>query len=84
VEGHEERADELEREAKAMGRESERLEDDVRQAKSDWDAKKGDSQVPGALDESEAGDFEGDSDEDDGEGEPDEEDAAGDGDGGSA
>ena len=83
MEDHEQRADELDREADAVQRESEGLKDDIRQAKSDWEAKKGDSQVPGALDEGEAGDLEGDT-EATGEGEPDDENVAGEGGGGPA
>jgi hypothetical protein len=58
VEDHEERADELEQEADRVGEASEGLKGDIKQAKSDWEAKKGDQQVPGALDEGEAGDTE--------------------------
>jgi hypothetical protein len=55
-EDHEERADELLKEADKAEGASKDLEDDIREAKSDWDAKKSDQQVPGALDEDETGD----------------------------
>jgi hypothetical protein len=53
---HEERADELMKEADGIERASDELEDDIREVKSDWETKKGDSQVPGALEEGETGD----------------------------
>ena len=80
---HEERADELEKEADKVERASGELEDDIREVKSDWESKKGDSQVPGALEEGQAGDTESDTPAT-GEGEPDEENVAGEGGGGPA
>ena len=80
---HEERAEELMNEADRAGRASDELEQDIRETKSDWEAKKGDSQVPGALEEGETGDVESDTPAT-GEGEPDEENAAGEGGGGPA
>jgi hypothetical protein len=50
---HEERADELMEEAERLGKPSEQLKDEIDEARSDWEAKKGDQQVPGALDEDE-------------------------------
>lgn len=73
---HEERADELDQRAERAGEASEDLEGDIKQAKSDWEAKKGDQQVPGALEEGEAGDTESETSAT-GEGEPDEENVAG-------
>jgi predicted nucleic acid-binding Zn-ribbon protein len=52
---HEERAEELEREADDMQERVERLEDETDEAGEDWERKKGDPGVPGAV---------GDSDED--------------------
>ena len=46
---HHERADELEREAEAAGDASERLEERVEKARSDWEAKKSDESAPGAT-----------------------------------
>jgi hypothetical protein len=80
---HEERADELEREAKRMEKDSKELEQDISDTKSDWEAKKGDSQVPGALDEGEAGDTKSETPAT-GEGEPEQENVAGEGGGGPA
>lgn len=80
---HEERADELMEEADRLGKPSEQLEEEIEQTRSDWEAKKGDSQVPGALDEGEAGDTESETPAT-GEGEPDEENVAGEGGGGPA
>jgi hypothetical protein len=48
---HEERADELIEEADRAGQASEKLKEDIGQVKSDWESKKGDAQVPGAVDE---------------------------------
>jgi hypothetical protein len=55
VEQPEERADELLKEADKAGQASEELEDEIQRTKSDWEAKKSDSQVPGALEEQAAG-----------------------------
>ena len=52
---HHERADELEREAEAAGEASERLEQDLDEARSDWESKKSDQRVPGAVGEDGAG-----------------------------
>ena len=52
---HEEHADRVERELGDMERLSERLGDAIEDAREDWEHKKGDSSVPGASGESEAG-----------------------------
>lgn len=52
---HQDRADELEREADAAGEASERLGEDVEQQRSEWEAKKSDESVPGAVGEDSAG-----------------------------
>jgi hypothetical protein len=52
---HHERADELEREADAAGEASERLEQEVDEARSDWESKKSDQRVPGAAGDRGAG-----------------------------
>lgn len=52
---HHERADELEREADAAGDASEKLEREIEDTRSDWEAKKSDQQVPGAVEERGAG-----------------------------
>ena len=52
---HEERADELMEEADRLGTPSEELKEEIEDTRSDWEAKKGDSQVPGALEEGETG-----------------------------
>jgi hypothetical protein len=52
---HHERADELEQEAAHAGEASERLEQEVEDARSDWDAKKSDQSVPGAVESEAAG-----------------------------
>ena len=52
---HHERADELEREADAAHEPSEQLEQEIEDVRSDWDAKKSDQQVAGAVGEREAG-----------------------------
>jgi hypothetical protein len=48
MEGHEERAEELEYELADMQEESDSLADDIYSAKSDWEQKKQDDSVPGA------------------------------------
>ena len=48
MEGHEERAKELEYEVADMDKQSEELADDIHAAKDDWEAKKRDGSVPGA------------------------------------
>ena len=52
---HHERADELEQEADKAGEASERLEQDVEEARSDWEAKKSDESAPGAVEAEGAG-----------------------------
>jgi hypothetical protein len=48
---HDERADELEREADDMQERADRLEDEISSVREDWERKKGDSNVPGAADD---------------------------------
>ena len=48
MEGHEERAEELEYELADMQEESDGLADDIHSAKADWEQKKQDDSVPGA------------------------------------
>ena len=48
MEGHEERAEELEYELADMQEESDSLADDIHSAKADWEQKKQDDSVPGA------------------------------------
>lgn len=45
---HEKLADELEREADRLTEHSEELEDQVKDARSDWERKRSDESVPGA------------------------------------
>lgn len=45
---HEKLADRLAEEAEAMERRSDRLEDEVQQARDDWEQKRADPNVPGA------------------------------------
>jgi hypothetical protein len=45
---HDERARRLEREADRMAHESERVGEDIEDARRDWDAKERDRRVPGA------------------------------------
>jgi hypothetical protein len=52
---HQERADELEREADAAEQPSKQLDQEIEEARSDWEAKKSDLQVPGAVEERGAG-----------------------------
>ena len=52
---HHDRADELEQEADHAGEASERLEQDVEDARSDWEAKKSDESAPGAVEPEAAG-----------------------------
>jgi hypothetical protein len=52
---HQERADELEREADAAAEPSQELEQEIEQTRSDWETKKSDQQVPGAVEERGAG-----------------------------
>ena len=48
MEGHEERAEELEYELADMQEQSDGLADDIHGAKADWEQKKQDESVPGA------------------------------------
>jgi hypothetical protein len=52
---HHDRADELEQEADHAEEASERVEQEVEDARTDWDAKKSDQSVPGAADAEAAG-----------------------------
>ena len=52
---HHDRADELEREADRAGEQSERLEQEVDQARDDWEARKSDEAAPGAVEAEAAG-----------------------------
>jgi hypothetical protein len=54
MEGHEERAKELEDELAEMEEQQDGLDDEIHAAKDDWEAKKRDDSVPGAR--GEAGD----------------------------
>jgi hypothetical protein len=57
----EERADEAEADADEMEEESERLADEIDEVRGDWERKKADPTVPGAVDddEEESGDEDG-------------------------
>ena len=46
---HEERADELERDADEMQERADRLEDEIEHVREDWERKQRDSRVPGAA-----------------------------------
>ena len=48
MEGHEERAAELEFELADMEKQQDKLDDSIHTAKDDWEAKKRDDSVPGA------------------------------------
>jgi predicted nucleic acid-binding Zn-ribbon protein len=48
MEGHEERAAELEYELADMEKQQDKLDDEIHDAKDDWEAKKRDPSVPGA------------------------------------
>jgi phage shock protein A len=48
---HDQQADRLERELDDMEHQSERLEDEIAQTRSDWERKQADASVPGAVDE---------------------------------
>jgi hypothetical protein len=50
---HEQQADRVERELDDMQEQSERLDGDISEARSDWERKQADSSVPGAVDERE-------------------------------
>jgi predicted nucleic acid-binding Zn-ribbon protein len=72
MEGHEERAAELEYELADMEKQQDDLDDSIHAAKDDWEAKKRDDSVPGAgINEAVEGD-----DEDTGEGSPEVEDSS--------
>jgi hypothetical protein len=47
---HEEQADRLERELGDMEKQAQRLEDQVKQTRADWERKQKDDGVPGAVD----------------------------------
>ena len=49
MEGHEERAAELEYELADMEKQQDDLDDSIHAAKDDWEAKKRDESVPGAV-----------------------------------
>ena len=49
MEGHEERAQELEYELADMEKQQDDLDDSIHAAKDDWEAKKRDGSVPGAA-----------------------------------
>ena len=51
MEDHEERAEELQQQAEGLGDQSDRLQESVDDARSDFEAKLGDSQAPGLLEE---------------------------------
>jgi hypothetical protein len=53
MEDHEERAGELMKEADRLAEKSEELKEEIKDTKADWDAKKGDPLVPGAVEEDE-------------------------------
>jgi hypothetical protein len=54
---HQRQADELDRDLDEMEERSERLEDEISDARKDWEKKQADSSVPGAVDEdSDSGD----------------------------
>ena len=60
MEGHEERAAELEHELADMEKQQDKLDDEIHGAHDDWDAKKRDPSVPGAgTNEALEGDTEG-------------------------
>lgn len=48
MEGHEERAAELEYELADMEKQQDKLDDEIHDARDDWEAKKRDPSVPGA------------------------------------
>ncbi len=54
---HQRQADDLDREADEMEERSERLDDEISDARKDWESKQADPSVPGAVDEdSDSGD----------------------------
>lgn len=48
-EDHEQLSDRLEREAERLEQESENLDQEIRDARADWQAKRQDPKVPGAV-----------------------------------
>ncbi len=48
---HQRQADDLDREADEMEERSERLEDEISDARKDWEGKQADPSVPGAVDD---------------------------------
>jgi predicted nuclease with TOPRIM domain len=52
---HDERAQELERELDEMEERTDRLEDETSEAREDWERKKADAGVPGAVGEPDEG-----------------------------
>ena len=53
---HDERAQDLERELDEMQERTDRLEEETSDAREDWERKKADAGVPGAVGEPDAGD----------------------------
>jgi len=53
---HQRQADELDRDADEMEERSERLEDEISDARKDWESKQADPSVPGAVDREDSGD----------------------------
>lgn len=51
MEGHDEKADELEREVEELKEHAEEVGDHVDEAKATWEARKADAGVPGAVDD---------------------------------
>ena len=56
MEEPQERADELEGEADKLEERSEKVGREIKEAESDWEAKKGDASVPGAVPDGDEGD----------------------------
>jgi hypothetical protein len=54
AEPHEERADELEREADFLEKGGKRVEGMIKETREDWDSKKSSNQAPGAADPADA------------------------------
>jgi hypothetical protein len=51
MEDHEQKADELQQQAERLGEQSDRVQEEIADARSDFEAKLGDTQAPGLLDE---------------------------------
>jgi hypothetical protein len=51
MEDHEQQADELQQQAERLGEQSDRVQEDIDDARSDFEAKLGDTQAPGLLEE---------------------------------